>query len=71
MPYVNFLNGTTKLNDSVLNGMQRDLMQLVFPVRKYIHNTRQYEPSYNIRIWNVGKNKRKSACRTRRRRRSI
>lgn len=32
MPYVNFLNGTTELNDSVLNGMQRDLMQLVFPI---------------------------------------
>lgn len=65
MPYVNFLNETTKLNDSVLNGMQRDLMQLVFPVRKYIHNTRQYKPSNNPRIWNVGEIKRKSLLRFR------
>lgn len=32
MPYFNFENGITKMNDATFNNMQRDLMQLVFPI---------------------------------------
>lgn len=42
MGYINFINGSTPLNDITLNEMQKGLMQLVFPVRFYIHNTNKH-----------------------------
>jgi microcystin-dependent protein len=32
MGYTNFVNGSTPLNDTTLNAMQKGLMQLVFPI---------------------------------------
>lgn len=32
MPYFNFENGVTAINDTNLNAMQKGLMQLVFPI---------------------------------------
>lgn len=33
MGYFNFINGKTALNEDNLNAMQKQLMEMVFPVR--------------------------------------
>lgn len=42
MPYFNFENNVSVVNDVTLNAMQKGLMELVFPIRKYIYNSNQH-----------------------------
>ncbi len=39
MPYFDFENNISVANDVTLNAMQKGLMELVFPIRKYIYNS--------------------------------
>ena len=58
MGYTNFVNGSTVLKDATLNEMQKGLMQLVFPIRFYIHNTNRCKSSDYFRLLYMVKIKR-------------
>ena len=56
MGYTKLKNGQApNLSATVLNEMQKELLELAFPIRKHLCYTNRYKSSNDIEVRNMGK----------------